>query len=47
MSSHSLGANFNKEELQDIQNGLTVYTEDNQYYTNDGTTYYDTSNYYI
>ena len=43
MSSHSLGANFNKEELEDIQKGLTVYTDNNQYYTNDGTTYYDTS----
>ena len=43
MSSHSLGANFNKEELENIQKGLTVYTENNQYYTNDGTTYYDTS----
>ena len=43
MSSHSLGANFNKEELENIQKGLTVYTDNNQYYTNDGTTYYDTS----
>ena len=43
MSSHSLGANFNKEELENIQKGLTVYTENNQYYTNDGTTYYDTN----
>ena len=43
MSSHSLGANFNKEELENIQKGLTVYTENNQYYTNDGTTYYHTN----
>ena len=43
MSSHSLGANFNKEELENIQKGLTVYTDNNQYYTNDGTTYYDSS----
>ena len=43
MSSHSLGTNFNKEELENIQKGLTVYTENNQYYTNDGTTYYDSS----
>ncbi len=43
MSFHRLGANFNKEELENIQKGLTVYTDNNQYYTNDGTTYYHTS----
>ena len=42
----TIGSNFSKEEKERLERGLTVYSEDNQYYsvqTNGGVTHYRTS----